>query len=252
VRHDGLVELRTARLVLRQFRRDDPEEFARFATVDAYRRYLDEEHPGPTQFVENNVGNNGAWVIELDGVVVGSIFLGDELACLLDPAAHRRGIAVEAAVAVIRDGFSRRGYSEIDPRHRAGEDSGLALETGVGGHPGELSCRAFCGMPPRRGTPTGSPNRSRRRRRWHRPRFDLSQTSGQFRTRRPGADRDMDTPEHVQVVPPRSTARAWTRYGETPDQLSPLGCNGCDRRATARRTGLGGWHTRHRRDVARR
>jgi aminoglycoside 6'-N-acetyltransferase len=106
------VLLRSARLRLRPFRHDDVIEFERFARAEAYRRFLG-DHPDPVEFVSNNVGVDGAWVIELDGIVVGSIFLGDELACLLDPAVHGMGIGTEAARVVIGDGFERRGYEEI-------------------------------------------------------------------------------------------------------------------------------------------
>lgn len=75
-----------------------------------------DDHPYPAEFVTNNVGADGAWVIELGERVVGSIFLGEELACLLDPSAHGMGIAGEAARVVITDGFERRGYEEIVAR----------------------------------------------------------------------------------------------------------------------------------------
>ncbi len=105
--------LRTERLVLRPFREDDVDAFAAFAVCDDYRRYLDADHPQPAQFVANNVGAEGAWVVELGDRVVGSVFLDEELACLLDPVVHRRGIAVEATKAVIHDGFDRRGHARI-------------------------------------------------------------------------------------------------------------------------------------------
>jgi RimJ/RimL family protein N-acetyltransferase len=110
------VELISARLRLRPFRDADVAEFMRFTLDPVYLRYLGDGHPEPAAFVANNVGVDGAWVIELDGVVVGSIFVGDELACLLDPAVHARGIASEAARAVIDDAFTRRGYAEITAR----------------------------------------------------------------------------------------------------------------------------------------
>jgi RimJ/RimL family protein N-acetyltransferase len=117
------VELNTARLRLRPFREADGAEFARFASAPSYLRYLGDAHPEPAQFVANNLGIDGAWAIEFDGVVVGSIFLGEELACLLDPAVHGRRIASEAARVVIDDGFTRRGYTEIvaraDPKNVA-------------------------------------------------------------------------------------------------------------------------------------
>jgi RimJ/RimL family protein N-acetyltransferase len=110
------VELRTARLRLRPFRPDDVAVFEKFARTRAYLQFLGEGHPEPPEFVANNLGIDGAWVIELDNEVVGSIFLGDELACLLDPEVHGRGIASEAARAVVDDGFERRGYDEVMAR----------------------------------------------------------------------------------------------------------------------------------------
>lgn len=108
--------LSTARLVLRSFRADDVDAFATFAHAEEYRRYLGDDHPDPATFVASNVGLDGAWVIELDERIVGSIFLGEELAFLLDPRVHGQGIATEAARAVITDGFDRRGYAEIVAR----------------------------------------------------------------------------------------------------------------------------------------
>ena len=107
--------LRTSRLTLRPFGAGDVARFEGFAREDAYRRFLG-DHPDPDEFVANNLGIDGAWVIELEGRVVGSIFLGEELACLLDPAVHGRGIAIEAATAVIDDAFDRRGYDEVVAR----------------------------------------------------------------------------------------------------------------------------------------
>jgi RimJ/RimL family protein N-acetyltransferase len=109
------VHLRTERLNLRPFRSDDVAAFENFARSEEYRRYLG-DHPDPATFVANNVGADGAWVIEFGERVVGSVFLGDEVACLLDPSVYRMGIATEATAAVIEDGFIRRGYDEIVAR----------------------------------------------------------------------------------------------------------------------------------------
>jgi RimJ/RimL family protein N-acetyltransferase len=109
------VVLRTRRLTLRPFRLDDVAAIEAFAHDEAYLRHL-RDHPGPEQFVSNNLAVDGAWIIEEDGRVVGSIFLVDELACLLDPKVHRQGIAFEAATAVIDDAFDRRDYREIVAR----------------------------------------------------------------------------------------------------------------------------------------
>jgi RimJ/RimL family protein N-acetyltransferase len=119
-------------LRLRAFREDDVAEFARFASDPAYLRYLGDRHPEPAQFVANNLGVDGAWVVELDGVVVGSIFLGEELACLLDPAVHGRGIASEAARVVIDDGFTRRGYAEVVARADPGNVASVRALSSLG------------------------------------------------------------------------------------------------------------------------
>jgi RimJ/RimL family protein N-acetyltransferase len=107
------VELRSSRLTLRPFRDDDVAAFEGFARTPAYLRFLGTDHPEPAAFVANNLGIDGAWVIELQSRVVGSVFLGDELACLLDASVHGQGIGMEAASTVIRDAFERRGYRVV-------------------------------------------------------------------------------------------------------------------------------------------
>jgi RimJ/RimL family protein N-acetyltransferase len=110
------MDLRTERLLLRPFQPTDVPSFERFTTEAAYRQHLGEDHPAPDVFVANNLGLDGSWVIELDGVVVGSVFLGEELACLLDPKVHHRGFGLEATAAIVTDGFERRSYTEIVAR----------------------------------------------------------------------------------------------------------------------------------------
>ena len=60
------MQFRTGRLMLRPFRPDDVVAFERFSWADAYRQYLGDGHPDPSAFVANNLGSDGAWVIELD------------------------------------------------------------------------------------------------------------------------------------------------------------------------------------------
>jgi pimeloyl-ACP methyl ester carboxylesterase len=113
---DRRVRLQTDRLTLRPFRRDDVAAFETFARDARYRQFLGEEHPAPATFVNNNLDTDGAWVIEFEQRVVGSIFLDNELACLLDPEVHGMGIASEAARVVLDDGFDTRGYEEVVAR----------------------------------------------------------------------------------------------------------------------------------------
>jgi len=128
------VELRTRRLTLRPFRSDDVTAFETFALAPAYRRFLGEDHPHPADFVQNNVGVDGAWVVVLDERIVGSVFLGEELACLLAPSVHGMGIGAEVARAVINDGFERRGYEEIVARAHPDNIASLRAMERLGFH----------------------------------------------------------------------------------------------------------------------
>ena len=109
--------LATERLILRQFRRDDAPDVNSFADDPDYRRYLGEDHPSAAQFLANNVDADWSrapsWAIELDGRVVGGVFLGidaatrrAELACLISPAHWRAGIALEACRVVVDQAFA--------------------------------------------------------------------------------------------------------------------------------------------------
>jgi RimJ/RimL family protein N-acetyltransferase len=111
-------EITTPRLRLREFRADDVDAFRRFVESPEYRRHLSADHPDVEQFVANNLGTGRrslAYVIERDGTVVGSVFLGvgtgpdrGELACLIDPTHWRLGIGREACRAVIAYAFEHR------------------------------------------------------------------------------------------------------------------------------------------------
>ena len=109
--------LATERLILRQFRRDDAPDVNSFADDPDYRRYLGEDHPSAADFLANNVDGDWhrapSWAIELDGRVVGGVFLGidaasrrAELACLIAPAHWRAGIALEACRVVVDSAFA--------------------------------------------------------------------------------------------------------------------------------------------------
>jgi RimJ/RimL family protein N-acetyltransferase len=94
----------------------DAKAFARFVEDPEFRRYLGPSHPHLADFMANNLAADGerelSWVIEIDGEVVGSIFLGvrredatAELACLVSPAVWGQGIAREAGRAVVDFAF---------------------------------------------------------------------------------------------------------------------------------------------------
>jgi [ribosomal protein S5]-alanine N-acetyltransferase len=109
--------LATERLILRQFRRDDADDVNSFADDPDYRRYLGPDHPAAVGFLANNVDTDWSrapsWAIELDGRVVGGVFLGidaanrrAELACLAAPEHWRQGLALEACRTVVDRAFA--------------------------------------------------------------------------------------------------------------------------------------------------
>src|SRR5689334_8403979 len=130
--------LRTERLVLRPFDATDEPAIARYADLPEYRRYLGTDHPGPRQFVRNNLDAGDlepGWVITLasdEATVVGTIFLGvrpderaAELACLLDPAHWHHGYALEAARAVIEHAFATFDIDRITARADPGNAASI-------------------------------------------------------------------------------------------------------------------------------
>jgi RimJ/RimL family protein N-acetyltransferase len=136
-------ELRTDRLVLRPFRPDDIEAIARYADDEDYRRYLSPTHPGPEEFVAHNVDVDWSversWVIELEGEVVGSMFLGinseddaAELACMIAPEFWRRQIGLEATRAAIEHAFVDLGLSKVVARADGRHEASIRLMTNLG------------------------------------------------------------------------------------------------------------------------
>src|SRR5436190_12993681 len=125
--------LATERFILRQFRRDDAADVNSFADDPDYRRYLGEDHPSAAEFLANNVdadwSREPSWAIELDGRVVGGVFLGidaanrrAELACLVAPAHWREGLALEACRVIVGHAFAiglTRVWARADTENRA-------------------------------------------------------------------------------------------------------------------------------------
>jgi hypothetical protein len=117
--------LATERLILRQFRRDDADDVNSFADDPAYRRSLGPDHPAAADFLANNVDADWSrapsWAIELDGRVVGGVFLGvdavnrrAELAGLTAPAGS---IAAMERLGMRRDD-APAAEAQIDPLGR--------------------------------------------------------------------------------------------------------------------------------------
>jgi RimJ/RimL family protein N-acetyltransferase len=126
------VALRTARLLLREWRDDDREPFAAISADPMIVAWL----PGQADRAASDVWIDrmrrhhdeygfGYWAVELpgDASLIGAIGLSlvrdmpfapaVEIGWRLAPAYWRRGYATEAARAVIDDGFGRLGLAEI-------------------------------------------------------------------------------------------------------------------------------------------
>ena len=143
-------ELRTERLLLRPFRPADGEAIARYADEEEYRRYLSPTHPAPEEFVAHNVAADWSverpWVITLDDVIVGSVFLGinsedraAELACLVAPAFWGRQIAFEASNAAIEHAFVELDLSKVVARADSRHEASIRLMTRLGMRSGGLA-----------------------------------------------------------------------------------------------------------------
>ena len=128
---------------MRPFRPDDVEAIARYADDERYRRYLSPTHPAPEEFVAHNVGVDWrverSWVITLDGVVAGSVFLGinsddvaAELACLVAPEYWRKQIAFEACTAALEHAFAALGLSKVVARADSRHEASIRLMTKLG------------------------------------------------------------------------------------------------------------------------
>ena len=140
-------DIRTRRLLLRPFREDDADAFEAFASEPGYRRYLGPHHPTPGEFVANSLKVDWesalSWVVCLDDVPVGSIFLGidpnerfAELACMLAPSVWRNHMASEAGEAVVAYAFETLHLEKVVARaaggnlasRRATEKAGMIQE----------------------------------------------------------------------------------------------------------------------------
>jgi len=122
------VALRTARLLLREWREEDVAPFAKMSADPEVSRYLPAPDEGwiarqRAHFAEHGFGN---FVVELPGEApfIGVIGLNHvrwklsftpaiEAAWRLAPAYWGKGYALEAARAALDDGFSRIGLDEI-------------------------------------------------------------------------------------------------------------------------------------------
>jgi RimJ/RimL family protein N-acetyltransferase len=122
------VALRTARLLLREWRDEDAAAFAAMSADPAVMRYLPPPHPDAVERMRAHWRRHGfgRFVVEISGDapfigIVGLSCVRSELpfapaveiAWRLMPAHWGQGYATEAAQAAIADGFGRLSLAEI-------------------------------------------------------------------------------------------------------------------------------------------
>jgi ribosomal-protein-alanine N-acetyltransferase len=128
---DQTERLETARLWMRPFRRDDVSELHRLFTDPRVRRYLLDDQVVSIEFVETEIAKStalfaargfGMWSVFLLGQTVLIGFCGfrhfhepPELQLLygIAPAHWNKGLATEAARAMIRHGFEVNRFDRI-------------------------------------------------------------------------------------------------------------------------------------------
>lgn len=131
-------------LLLRPFRAEDRDAIGRYADSETYLRNLGPGFPNAEAMVEHNLAcgddpNELGWVIERDGEVVGSVFLGIDrtnatghLACLIAPDAWRQGVARASAMAVMDHGFTVERLEKIWARSEAGNAGSIRAMESLG------------------------------------------------------------------------------------------------------------------------
>jgi RimJ/RimL family protein N-acetyltransferase len=129
------VVMRTARLVLRPFRREDVSDVLAYANDETFARFVP-TLPWPyaqedaEEFVEEAVAHDWSFgplfAVEHDGRVIGSSSLGvdtAELGYVIGPAWRGRGFATEVAGQMLAVGFDRCGleviWAQTDARNLA-------------------------------------------------------------------------------------------------------------------------------------
>ena len=124
-------EIRTERLVLRQFRESDYDDLFEFLSQledDEFEGYPGITYENGREHLKYRVGSEEFWAVELkdSGKVIGNIYCGNrdfgakEAGYIIKKNYRRKGYALEALSAVIRNAFregAHRIYAECDPRN---------------------------------------------------------------------------------------------------------------------------------------
>ncbi|MEW9922184.1 GNAT family N-acetyltransferase [Marimonas sp. MJW-29] len=134
--------LKTERLVLRPFRREDRDAlFAVFSHPEAMRYWSTPPHATPevtAGMIEASIGGDPAshleLVIELEGKVIGKAGLWQvpEIGYIIHPDYWRLGIAEEALRALIAHGFEDMRLTEITADVDPDNQASIALLTKLG------------------------------------------------------------------------------------------------------------------------
>lgn len=147
-----LLPIRTPRLVLRPFAASDVERWHDMRSRPDVHRYLysepDDRHSA-ARAVDQRAGQNALRVpgdilsvavalAEIPSVIVGDVMLqraahdGAEIGFVFHPEHHGRGLATEAAAAVLRLGFAEAGLHRVVGRCDARNVASARLMTRLG------------------------------------------------------------------------------------------------------------------------
>ena len=126
-----MKELQTARLLLRPFRESDLTDLYEFLSQlrdDEFEGYPGITRENAEEHLRERIGSGNYYAVELagSGKVIGNIsciprdFGAVEVGFIINERFRRRGYALEALSAVIRNAFAEgvhRVYAECDPRN---------------------------------------------------------------------------------------------------------------------------------------
>lgn len=126
-----MTEIKTERLLLRQFRESDYDDLYEFLSQlrdDEFEGYPDITYENGREHLKYRVGSEDFWAVELigSGKVIGNIYCGSrdfgakEVGYIINRDYQKKGYASEALSAVIRHAFeegAHRVFAECDPRN---------------------------------------------------------------------------------------------------------------------------------------
>ena len=146
----GPIELKTDRLALRPFTFGDVDDYFEYAVDPEFGRYINQPRPFTRRRAEEDVAGSilNSWeslpsfVVVLDGKVVGDIFLNikawngasgvGDLGVFIATPHWGKGLAPEAAKAVVDLGFQEYGLAKITSHSDTRNEAALRVMEKLG------------------------------------------------------------------------------------------------------------------------